>query len=387
MCVFDPGPRFDAGGPAFPGEPHSSYIDRSSREICASARGRINDWFSRLCSEQQPGVRNRLRSHHDDEFASAFWELFLHEMFLRLGYDIECEPVLANGRKIDFLVARGKSSMFVEATIAHSSAAERAADARRNRIYRELGKLRTDAFSIGIEIETAGPDDMPNIGQLRSSLEEWLARLEPDTVARCWETSGVLPTLPWNEAGWSMIFEAYPLKPERRGTALDRPLGTFMDETGGLIDDETPLRRALNRKAAKRYGELDRPYVVAVSEYSFELSDTDWHRKNVLFGREAVAFGDGQPPRSVRQPDGYWRGPAQRPRNQRLSAALLCTHLYPWQPERAELEWWDNPFPLRSVPSELVPPIARRQQLVLTGNEGTFRTTEASLSADAVFGR
>ena len=39
--------------------------------------------------------------------------------------------------------------MFVEATIAHSSAAERAADARRNRVYRELEKVHTDAFSLG----------------------------------------------------------------------------------------------------------------------------------------------------------------------------------------------------------------------------------------------
>lgn len=238
---------------------------------------------------------------------------------------------------------------------------------------------------IGIQIDRAGPGDMPNTAQLRRRLEAWLADLEPDAVADAWKTSGVLPALPWEVAGWSMVLEAYPLRPEHRGARVDRPLGMFMDETGGAIDDETPLRRALNRKAAKGYGELDRPYVVAVSEYSFALGDADWHRKNVLFGREAVVFGDGELPRSVRRPDGYWRGPSQRPRNRRLSAVLFCTHLYPWQPELAELEWWENPFPERAVPDELVPEIARRRRVVLCGDEGTFLTTEPSVSANAVF--
>jgi hypothetical protein len=85
--------------------------------------------------------------------------------------------------------------------------------------------------------------------------------------------------------------------------------------------------RSGGRSAGRRQGGTETSitsYVVAVSEYSFALSDSDWHRKNVLFGNEAVAFGDGQPPRSVRQTNGHWRGPGQRPRNRRLSAVLLC---------------------------------------------------------------
>lgn len=373
-------------GPAFHGEPHWSYLNRSGREQFAMARDRINDWFSHLCRDLQTGVRQRLQSDDDQEFVSAFWELFLHETFIRLGYTVTCEPVLPSGRKIDFLVAREESSMFVEATIAHSSVGERAAGARRNRVYRGLQKVNTNAFMLGVEIERAAPRDLPNIGQLRTTLEAWLAGLDPDAVLAAQAASGAFPALPWEADGWSMIFEAYPLKPEHRGSRVERPLGSFMDETGGAIDDETPLRRALNRKAASRYGTLDRPYVVAVCEYSFAHGDSDWHRNNVLFGHQAVAFGDGRPPRSVRRPDGHWRGPGQRPRNRRLSAVLLCNHLYPWNLKRAELECWENPFAERPVPADLVPGIARWRKLKLRDNEGTFVVIEPSLSADALFG-
>lgn len=383
VSVFGSGPRKDLD-PALHGEPHASYLNRSGRAEFAMARERINGWFNHLCPELQAGVRTRLRSRDDQEFASAYWELFLHELFIRLGYQVTCEPVLPNGRRIDFLVTSGSSSMYVEATIARSSGAERAADARRSRLYREIEQLRSDNFMVGIEIENAGSGDIPNIGRLRTALERWLADLDPDAATEVWETSETIPELRWEAAGWSMIFEAFPVRPETRGQPIDRPLGMFMDETGGLIDDETRLRRALARKAASRYGDLDCPYVVAVNEHPFAPGHSDWHRKNVLFGRDAVTFGDGQPARSIRQPDGHWRGPAQRPRNRRLSAVLLCDDLYVWQPERAVLEWWDNPFANRPVPDELVPAPSRRQRLEMQGSEGTFVTIEPLRSMEAV---
>lgn len=385
VSVFGSGPRHDVA-PAFHGEAHASYLHRSGRAEFAIARGRINEWYDRLCPGLQAGVRNRLLSRDDQEFASAYWELFLHELFIRLGYQVTCESVLPNGRKIDFLVAKGSSSMYVEATIARSSDAERAADARRNRLYRELEQLKSDAFMIGIEIEHAGPGDVPSIRPLRATLEKWLADLDPEAATEAWETSETISELRWEAAGWSMIFEAFPVKPEVRGEPIDRPLGMFMDETGGYIDDETPLRHALARKAARRYGDLDHPHVVAVNEHPFAPGHSDWHRKNVLFGREAVAFGDGQPARSIRQSDGHWRGPGQRPRNRRLSAVLLCDNLYVWQPEQAVLEWWDNPFAHRPVQDELVPAPCRRQRLELHGGEGTFVTLGPSRSMDTVFG-
>jgi hypothetical protein len=63
----------------------------------------------------------------------------------------------------------------------------------------------------------------------------------------------------------------------------------LMDETGGLIKDERPLRGALSRKRPSRYGDLALPYVVAISEEPFD--GDAWHRQNVLFGHEAVEYG------------------------------------------------------------------------------------------------
>jgi hypothetical protein len=259
MAIFEDVAR-TYGGPADHGEPHRLFLNRSARPQIEEARERIESWFSRLCPALQEGVRQRLQSKDNQEFAAGFWELYLHELFMRLEYEITCEAATPNGRNIDFLLRRGGTAFYVEATIARKSQAEQAADARRNRIYRELDKTRSVNFTLGIQIESAGARDLKKIGNLRGQLENWLGTLNPDEAEQQCEEIGELPTFPWSDgSGWSLVFEAYPSRPEFRGIPTRRTLGTFMDETGGLIQDERPLRRALKRKAPANTATLNCP--------------------------------------------------------------------------------------------------------------------------------
>lgn len=373
--VFDVGVRSDMG-PARHGEWHSLYLNRSARPQFVAARELVEDWFGRLCPDLRPSVWRRLR-RDDEAFASALWELYLHEMLVQLGYTIRCEPPLPNSRRrIDFLVSRGDSSFYLEATISRRSDAERGADGRRNRIYKAIDRIHSDSFTLGIDIEAAGTSDLPKVGVLCRRLEEWLAGLDPDEAQALWNETGDGPTLRWNgEAGWSLVFTAFPSKPEFRGVPVDRPLGMFSDETGGMIDDHGPLHRALRRKRPGPYGALDWPYVIAVNEHPFIAGDEEWHRMGVLYGSSAVKYGGGQGVRSVRLNDGFWRGLRGIPRNKRVSAVLFTSDLLPWNVENAQLEWWDNPFAISPMPTPLVPGTCRRRQLVLRGSEGQMVTT------------
>jgi hypothetical protein len=172
-------------GPREHGESQFAFLDRSGRPPFEAARRRIDDWYSRLCDGLKEGVRQRLRGEDDQHFDAAFWELYLHELFTRLGYEISCEPTLPNGRKIDFLLRRGDAAFYLEATAAGVSDEQRGADARRDRIYRELNQVRTTAFRLGISIDQAGPGDAPRLARLRDDLEgpphstPWPGRYRP----------------------------------------------------------------------------------------------------------------------------------------------------------------------------------------------------------------
>jgi hypothetical protein len=384
MAIFEESPR-SYFGPADHGETHWHFLNRSARPESDEARGRIESWYSKLCPALRPGVRQRLQSRDNQDFAAGIWELYLHELFRRLGYGITCEAPTPNGRNIDFLLRRGAAAFYLEATIARKSQAEQAAEARRNRIYRELDKLESQDFMLGIEIESAGANELRKVGVLRRTLADWLATLDPDETEQQWAETGEIPTLSWPDgSGWTLVFEAFPSKPEYRGQPAERPLGVFMDEPMGPIADEGRLRRALRRKRPSEYGDLALPYVVAISEEPFDADA--WHWENVLFGHTAVEYCPGQPARSIRMPDGFWRGPGGRPRNRRLAAVLFASNLMPWTIDRTRLEWWDNPFANHPVPDELIPDVARRRQLVVNNGVGEFHEVQALRTAGLILG-
>jgi hypothetical protein len=350
-------------------EPLSAFLMRSTREDAVKRRAMIEDWFNRLCSGLQSGVSQRLQSRDDQDFTAGFWELYLHETFRCLGYSVECEPELPNGRRIDFLLRRGGDAFYLEATIARKSKAEQAADARRHRILDGLNQTHTTNFMLGITIESAGGYDLPKVSVLRKRLEAWLADLDPEDAARLLAEEGEVPEFRWTDGrAWSFVFEAVPSKPEYRGVPADGAIGMLMDETGGLINDERSLRHALKEKRPSGYGTLSLPYVVAVCEAPFLFGDTESHRTNVLYGHNAIQYSQGPGPkfsRPVRLADGFWWGPGDSPLNRRVAAVLLASHLSPWSVASTELEWWENPFAEQAVPELAVPEVAHRRRIAV----------------------
>lgn len=322
MAVFEDVAR-TYSAPGDHGESYWRFLNRSSRPEAGTARKLIETWFSHLCPALGQGVQQRLQSGDNQDFAAGFWELYLHELFRRLGYEITCEAATPSGRNIDFLVRRGETAFYLEATTAGKSAAKRGADARRDRIYNEVNKLQAHNFILSIRIEAAGANDLKNARGLRCELRAWLEPLDPDEALEQWDAIGEGPTFKWEDgAGWLLAFRAFPKRPSERGQPGSRPLHFLMDEVS-IVDDEHPLQGALERKRPSRYGALSLPYVVAISEEPFD-PEPAWQRRNLLFGRETVGLRDGQPARSARRTDGTWRGPGAVPQHTRLAAVLFC---------------------------------------------------------------
>lgn len=367
------------------GESHSRYLDRSARHEFESARDRIESWVSRYPAPSRSRLAARLRSDDDQEVKAAYWELYLHELFVRLEFDIECDFKLPNGKDVDFFLHRDDDGVFVEATVAARSVDEQAADKRRDRVYVELDKVSTPGFMLGVEIESAGSADMKNLATLRLKLEQWLLSLDADEVIDRWERLGEGPSYTWTGTdGWLLTFDAFPSKPELRGIPVGRPLGMFSDETGCLIDDERPLLRALQGKRPSRYGTVDVPYVVAINEVPFALGDSEYHRMNTLFGHSALAYGGGLPTRWIREPNGFWRG-RSGPQNRRLAAVLLAADCLPWNVETVELEWWQDPFADTPVADNLIPSVARRRYLQLGADGiGELQSLDPVISAGSL---
>ena len=82
--------RQSGGYDVLPGvvEPEFLYLICSARQEVSHIRDLLKVWFSRYPISAQADLCGRFRSPDDTPHRSAFFELFLHALFSRLG----CQP-------------------------------------------------------------------------------------------------------------------------------------------------------------------------------------------------------------------------------------------------------------------------------------------------------
>lgn len=356
MTLFDEINRID-NGPALYAEPQFTYLNRSARQDVRRVRAVLEDWFSRYPAGEQADLRGRLRSPDDSHHRAAFFELFLHELLLRLGCRVQIHPSPseATTKCPDFLVESPNDTPFyTEAVLASDeSAQETAARARMNTVYDALDRMDSPNFFIGMNLRGA-PQTPPPVKQIRSFLIKRLASLDPDEIASYLESAGLdaLPHWPYEHEGWEIVFFPIPKSPNLRGKAGVRPIGV---QSSGWhwLDTRLAIRDAVVTKAS-RYGDLDLPYVIAVNALGEHVDRIDI--MEALFGREQLLIRDmpfaPNEPEMVRAPDGAWTSKSG-PRYTRVSAVLIAAPVFPWNVPRAPICLYHNPWANKPCTGEL----------------------------------
>lgn len=352
MNLFDEMER-DDHGPGSYSELGYVYLNRSARSYAARVRETLETWFSRYPIADQEELRSRFRS---DKHPSAFYELFVHELLIRLGCQVDVHPELVSTtRRPDFLVKSPTgSSFYLEAVLAtNESDEEAAARARMNVVNDALNRLDSPNFFIGMDLSGA-PRTPPSARKIRAELSKCLAQLDPDEVAAIIEAGGLeaLPHWPYEHHGWRIEFFPIPKSPSARGKRGMGLIGTQMSEVRSL-DSRTAIRDAIITKA-KRYGDHQLPYIIAVN--ALEPGIDRIHAMEALFGKEqfVLVFTPSGPynTKMERVPDGAWLG-ASGPRYTRVSAVLLVNHVLPRVIPRASICLYHNPWAKRPYKSVL----------------------------------
>jgi hypothetical protein len=349
--VFDQLERSD-GSPAGHAESNAEFLNRVHTPYWEAVRTLIEEWFGRLCADAQADVRARLRSRDDRQFRAAFWELYLHETLTRAGYRVTCHPeVDGTTRRPDFLVEGIGEPFYVEARAASESDDEITADRRRSRVYDSLDRLDSPNFYLWIDVEGEGTADL-GIRKLRTQLERWLSTFDPDEVHKQLTESEDIRSIPpyeWEDRDWYLVFRPWPKPPESRGGDDIRPLGVFGPGSAAMVDDATPIRKALDDKGGA-YGQLPHPYIVAVRTATFTADEFDI--LNVLYGSLQVRFSIGPngetATREVRAPDGYWFGGTEW-KHRNVSGVLVANGLQPWTVATDVPTFWEHPDPERAA--------------------------------------
>lgn len=306
----------------------------------------MNTWIKHYPRNHRKHLIQRIRTSNDLKFRSSFFELYLNELLLKLGYEVEVHPEIKSKRiHPDFLVkSDGDSLFYLEAKTTKGSHEDTAAEKRVNIVYDSLDKLYSPNFFIGVQVR-GSPNSSPPGKKWRIYLEKELRELDPDILGGILKNEGLeaLPNWTRKHDGWEVEFKPIPKSPKARGEKDLRPLGFRM--TGfQLVKDNETISKAVNEKATK-YGNLGIPYIIAInilSDFCDDLAVMDG-----LFGQEgfsAFMTEKGEPiEKRARKPNGAWRG-KQGWQNTRASAVLINKNLRAGNVARVNPVLWHHPF-------------------------------------------
>lgn len=363
-------------------ESYYEYIDRSARKACEHIRILLNDWFSHFPSYHQNDLKSRFCSSDDSEFLSAFFELYIYKLLLRLGFEMKIHPDIEGvSTHPEFLVNLNNNPIFYfESTLAIGSHDELAAEKLKNVVYDTINRMESPNFFIGAIVQGT-PKTPPPGAKWRKFLKIKLSELDPDQVAFHF-MEGELKDLPsWRTEydGWVVIFQAIPKSPEARGKPGTRPIG-IRTEGSQARKSEINIRNVIEKKATK-YGRLNLPYIISINimhEFCDNISIA-----NALYGEEIIietrTINGAKKFRPGRELNGVWWGPIG-PRNTRVSAVLIFKQLFPWSIAQNTPVLWHNPW--AKIP--LNPEILTLPQK-LFNEKGIYKEHKAGKSAGEVF--
>ncbi len=350
--LFLQGPRTDLIA-RLHNEPAYDFLNRSADPFIDDIRQLMAGWLSHVSSEHADELRRRLQGKDDEQFESAFWELYLHEAYLRSGCGLTIHPEVAGtSRHPDFLVEGNGARFYLEAVRTCASAASVGEEKRLEDARRVLAALGADHYFLDMATYAIGARPL-RAKRLRHDLRTWLAGLDAANGHSPAGTGpGALPRLSWRqEDGWRLEFTAQRLQPQH--TAAGYPL--FRAHLhAGWGHDASRILAALDAKA-DRYGLLDAPLVVAVlNNTPFGTEDIDVER--ALFGALIGCRPSPQPPQAsqVLEPGHWCTGNGWR--RAHVPQVITAHGLYPWTVTRTQPRLWTTPqagVPARCQPGWL----------------------------------
>jgi len=284
------------------------YYCESTRDHISFIKNNLENWFSHYPPDEQKEIKSRFPS----EFDSVFYELFLHELLLKMNFSVDIHADLTNGEKrADFLVTATKGDSFVlEARIrTFISKKEKMIQKLKDTIYDYINdNLSLKDFFLSIDRCRILSNSQPSSKNICETVKMHLENIEH---------SGEAPSKIHIKDSSIEIKISFIKRTEKGDITVDRPIGAHMGEAH-WSNPAHEIRKGLDSKAS-RYGQLEQPYIIALNCLdSILLRDV----VDALFGDTAGLYEVGHGFKKwVRKKNGFW-APSK---NTRVSAVLITS--------------------------------------------------------------
>lgn len=339
MELFEPIERTYTG-PSNHNENSYDYYNRSARKDISIIRDTLNKWFIEYPNDEKLELKNSFRKKFDD----CFYELFLHQLFTKLGFDIQIHPELPNtSKKPDFLLKKGDLEFYVEAKIVkNKSHQQEAVDRKINEFYDNLSKLDTKNFLLDIDEFILKSEKQPSTKGLIKRIEEELEGLDSELVMEK-VTAGGFESIPAIKIeNDDVLLRIKPIPVINSPRDKKRPIGIYPTESF-LGGGEESLKDSVFMKA-KRYGKLNKPFLVCVNSLDIKTFGTD-AIENAIWGSLAISWSTNPVNRDkklIRKRDGVFLG--EKGPNLKNLSGVLVTKVFAHNIPKANYWLYKHPF-------------------------------------------
>jgi hypothetical protein len=319
--LFDDRVRRDPN-PKYAAETSFQFLQRVDDPVFARIRETFNAWFARFAERQSERAVNDLRgrfgSRQDHQFYAGFWELYLHEVFARLGFEVEVHPTGESDTRPDFLVSREAQRFYVEAVMPMPSTGEDQQPKSVATVLEYVDAAFDPDFYVAVRFVTAGAET-PRRRAVVAAVEDWLGQLRWDDYR---DESGMRQPgreVELNIGDWVIGLIAMPRSPKARGDRSFPTIGIYPGTSAWVEPVVATVGPTLEEKAGK-YGDLDAPYLIAAWVMSAIVTESSLAQ--ALFG-VALPVDPGR--HDISMPGelfGLWT--PNRQRRDRVSAVLLA---------------------------------------------------------------
>lgn len=321
------------------------FYDSCARHGYDELRSTVNGWLLQMPAGDRDKLITRMRYGGDREFGSALTELSLHAFILGSGYSASPHPEIPGStRRPDYALVdkAGTPVAYVEVTTISPPEAQTSEMNRENPIYNAINAAKIPTGSVlGYTLVRAGKTS-PSLRRLVADIERWAC--ENAELAKTEEVSETFAA-----GDWAIELDLYSGDDDSEPTAQAIGVAAMR---GGMIKPYKDLRAALNGKSRK-YGTLDKPYLIAVADGKDQYFGEDSVKSaltEAVLGDEIVQFQDGVA-HLTHAKNGFWLR-SQGPHNRHVSGVLLLPDLGLWklrerrrQPLLALNPWAERPLP------------------------------------------
>lgn len=339
----------DFYGPADHNEEIYGYYQRSARSDISAIRDKLNEWFASYPEDERYEMGRRFIK----DFDAAFYELFLYTTFKKLGFEIEIHPPLAySNKRPDFLLSRDDYHIYAEAKVVHDkSSKEKARERKENEFFDQLDKIKCPGFLLSIHTLNFKTGRQPSTRKIVDYIEKEISKLNPDEIeAKLNESNNIrnIPSIELDNSDVHIIVKPIPIGKNAREKKMEqeledsRAIGMYPIETliGGGNDT---LKSAVNEKA-KRYGEMNIPYIICINALGSNGS-MNWNASSAVWGSPAVIWSENPDNRnleSIRKRDGLFL--THKGARLKNVSGIFMTRVFPHTIPNPEHCLFQNPF-------------------------------------------